>query len=104
MSYVRIKKLRSVEQPMAPPGDPSTYQAGQFQDKMESLPVDYTMEGWLVSPPAVGGRVVLIRLVRNGLRRPGVFWSTCVTTVGRGCFHTLNSVYRIEEVVPFTKN
>ncbi len=89
---------------MAPSGDPWKYQSGQFLDGFESIPVDYTMEGWLVSPPAVGRRVALIRLVRNGLRRPGVFWSTCVTMVGRGCFHTLNSVYRIEEVTPFANN
>jgi hypothetical protein len=104
MSYVRIKKLRSATRPVAPPGDPSMHQAGQFQNIVGSLPVGYTVEGWLVSPPAVGGRVVLIRLVRNGLRRPGVFWSTCVTKVVRGCFQTLNSVYRIEEVAPFSKN
>lgn len=104
MSYVRIKKLRSVKQPVAPPGDSPTHPAGQFQNKMGSLPVGYTVEGWLVSPPAVGGRVVLLRLVRNGLRRPGVFWSSCVTMVRRTCFHTLNLVYRIEEVEPFPRN
>jgi hypothetical protein len=104
MRYVRIKKLRAAERPMAPSSDSWTCQSGQFLDRFESIPVDYTVEGWLISPPAVGGRVVLFRLVRNGLRRPGVFWSTSVTMVGRGCFHTLNSVYRIEEVAPFANN
>ena len=104
MSYVRLQKLRAVDDPVAPPGDPAGYPYGQKPDRGESLPVDYTLEGWLVCPPVVGGRVAVIRLVRNGLRRPGIFWSTCVTKVGRDCFHTLNSVYRIEKAAPFERN
>jgi hypothetical protein len=104
MSYVRLQKLRAVEDPVAPPGDPSTYPYGHLPDKLESLPVDYWFEGWLVHPPIVGNRVAVIRLVRNGLRRPGVFWSTRVTHVGCGHFHTVNSVYRIEAADPFARN
>jgi hypothetical protein len=101
MRYVRLQKLRAVEEPVAPPGDPSTYPYGQRPDKIQSLPVDYWFEGFLVYPPFVGKRVAVFRFVRNGIRRPGVFWSTRVTEVGTGGFQTLNSVYRIEEVAPF---
>jgi hypothetical protein len=103
MSYVRLQKLRAVDDPVAGPGDPSTYPYGKLPDKCESLPRDYTFEGWLVHPPVVGKRVAVIRLVRNGIRRPGVFWSTRVTKVEPGHFHTLNSVYRIDLVVPFSE-
>jgi hypothetical protein len=101
MSYVRHQKLRAVDDPVAPPGDPSTYPYGQLPDKIESLPVAYWFEGWLVYPPIVGKRVAVLRLVRNGLRCPGVFWSTQVTSVEPGYFCTKNSVYKIAEVTPF---
>jgi len=104
MSYVRLHKLRAVENPAAPPGDPDTYPYGQHPVKFESLPVEYWFEGWLVYPPVVGERVAVIRLVRNGLRRPGVFWSTRVTAVEPGRFCTTNSVYKIAEVTPFADN
>jgi hypothetical protein len=101
MSYVRLQKLRAVDDPVAPPGDPSTYPYGQLPDKIESLPVAYWFEGWLVYPPIVGKRVAVLRLIRNGLRCPGVFWSTQVTSVEPGYFCTKNSVYKIAEVTPF---
>jgi hypothetical protein len=101
MSYVRLQKLRAVENPVAPPGVPSTYPYGRFPQRFESLPVDYWFEGWIVCPPIVGKRVAALRLDRNGLRRPGVFWSTQVTAVEAGHFRTKNSVYKIAEVMPF---
>jgi hypothetical protein len=104
MSYVRLQKLGAVDDPIAHPGDPATYPYGQLPDKIASLPVGYWFEGWLVYPPVVGKRVAVLRLVRNGLRRPGVFWSTQVTSAEPGQFCTKNSVYKIAEVTPFADN
>jgi len=70
MSYVRHQKLRAVDDPVAPPGDPSTYPYGQLPDKIESLPVAYWFEGWLVYPPIVGKRVAVLRLVRTVFGAP----------------------------------
>jgi hypothetical protein len=104
MNYVRLQKLRAVDDPVAPPGDPSTYPYGRLPGRFESLPVGYWFEGWLVYPPIVGKRVAVLRLVRNGLRRPGVFWSTQVTSAEPRQFCTINSVYKIAEVIPFAED
>ncbi len=95
LPYVRVEKLAPTDSPTYPPGDPATYTHGQPCDT-DSLPVGYTVEGWLVSPPAVDGQVVVLRCMRNGIACLGIFGSARVTKVRDGYFWTQNSVYRIE--------
>lgn len=95
LPYARIEKLAPTDSPTHPPGDPATYPCGQSSDT-NSLPVGYTVEGWLVSPPTVDGQVVVLRCMRNGVACLGVFGTTRVTKVMAGYFWTENSVYRIE--------
>ncbi len=57
------------------------------------LPVDYTVEGLLAKPIEIGSPIVLLRMVRNGIVRPGIFTSTEVREIR---LVTRNSFYRIE--------
>ncbi len=57
------------------------------------LPVDYTVEGLLAKPLEIGSPIVLLRMVRNGTVRPGIFTSTEVREIR---LVTRNSIYRIE--------
>jgi len=95
LPYVRIEKLAPTDSTTCPPGDPATYPYGQSCDT-DSLPVGCTVEGWLVSPPAVDGQVVVLRCMRNGVAGLGIFGSSTVTKVRGGYFWTRNSIYRIE--------
>lgn len=91
LPYARIEKLAPTDSPTCPPGDSATYAYGQPCDA-DSLPVGYTLEGWLVSPPAVDGQVVVLRCMRNGVACLGIFGSSTVTKVRDGYFWTRNSI------------
>lgn len=98
LRYVGLVKIRAVDAPEMPPGDPTTYPYGQRCETGHSLPVGYELEGWLLAPPVVGRCVEILRCSRNGVARLGVFRSTPVTLVRGDTFHTGNSVYRLVEV------
>lgn len=62
-------------------------------DPGRALPVGYTVEGLLAKPLKIDSPIVLLRMVRNGIIRPGIFTSTEVREIR---IITRNSVYRIE--------
>jgi hypothetical protein len=96
---VKLTKLRQSGSPAVSAGNWNTYVPGSAHNAT-SLPVDYEMIGVLLEPPAVGGRVKLLRLERNGVKSMGLFESTQITSVNGSEFTTQNSIYRLEEYAP----
>jgi hypothetical protein len=96
---VRLTKLRESESPVARAGKWDTFIPGEW-DNTTSLPVDYTLTGFLLEAPEMGKRVRVLRLERNGESLLGIFESSIVTAVDASWFATLNSVYRLEVLSP----
>lgn len=58
------------------------------------------MVGWLLVEPAVGQRLLLLRVERNGVAALGIFRSSPVVTIDDGRIQTAQSVYRRFEMQP----
>jgi hypothetical protein len=61
-----------------------------------SLPVDYELIGYLLGNPKVGGRLIILRVSRNGVNVPGLFCSSPIRIIADTRIETTNSVYRME--------
>ena len=95
---VALYKAAEAVAPLAPAAAANEYLYGRT-DNSGSLPVRYSLIGWLLRPPVVGKRVRILRCSRNGVVTPGLFTSTEVVKFPReGEFHTRNSVYLYEEI------
>jgi hypothetical protein len=86
LPYARIEKLRPTESPKSPAGDPATYPYGRLCDTGDSLPVGYTLVGWLLRLPKVNEAVMCLRRMRNGIICLGIFSTSRVTRVEDACF------------------
>ena len=95
--FVKITKRRRAENARFEPGNWDSYRAGRSDNAM-SLPVDYVMVGFIITPPAIGKSCMLLRVERNGVPVLGIFQSTVVQEVFNGGFVTQNSVYMVEPV------
>jgi hypothetical protein len=96
--FVRIRKIGERSDPCALAIAPADYPYGS-PTFVGSLPVFYTIDGWLLRPPVVGEPVHVLRFARNDVVWPGLYHSSEVTDVPRaGEFATLNSIYRWEEL------
>lgn len=96
--FVLIQKVAPVSVPASPSGDPRTYRYGARNPDV-SLPVDYSIVGWLMSTPVVGEVVRVLRVTRNSTIMPGIFVTTEVVEVPRhGEFLTANSIYHWSEI------
>ena len=60
----------------------------------KSLPVNYNIEGYLLSDIKVGSSVIVQRTKRNGVESLGMFSSSTVLEMSDNSFVTRNSVYR----------
>lgn len=93
LTFVRLRKFSETANPAQKAGELHAYHAGTL-NRGSSLPVDYSMEGWMISWPRIGEMVTVLRTSRNAVATPGVFISTPVTAIPRdGEFHTANSRY-----------
>lgn len=95
---VRVIKLSEAEHPVVRAGSWTTYLPGA--SNVESLPIDYEIIGFLLTPVKVGGCLHILRIARNGVVRPGRFSSTSIrrldtepTRQGVMRVVTTNSVY-----------
>ena len=79
-----------------PEGLPAAKDRGEYlkENGDKSLPVNYTIEGYLNSDIQVGSNVVVARTKRDGVECLGMFCSSTVLEVSENCFVTRNSVYR----------
>lgn len=91
---VVVQKTGAAPNAKFPPGDKDTHPYGAATAST-SLPIGYTILGWLLSPPVVGECVCVLRLRRNEVWCEGVFMSSPVTAVEGDIFITRNSSYRI---------
>ena len=67
---------------------------GKPNDNYSSIPIEYNVEGYLLSDIEVGKNVIVERTKRNGVEVRGVFTTSRVTEVGDKYFKTQNSVYQ----------
>ena len=92
---VRISKVSSVKNPVAESGSWENWIPGSLENT-GSLPVDYELEGVLLAPLIVGGRIQAYRTSRNGIKADGLFESTAIVRIRKGSLvETINSVYRV---------
>jgi len=97
-SLVEVRKIDASDEPISGPGSWENWVPGSA-NSTGSLPVGYTMQGVLMCPVRVGGRIDLHRTHRNGICFDGHFVSTPVIVVsGHGLVETYNSIYLIRKV------
>jgi hypothetical protein len=111
--YCQITKLKSVENPLFPTPDNSAYAPGKDNGDV-SVPVDYTVEGYLLNEIQEGECARMDRRKRNGVEVDGTFQtsqiqhvSTDLAQKGEGMFRTQNSVYEVKilpDPHPINKN
>lgn len=97
LKLIRLQKLASVDVPISQLGAWEGYIPGSINPGV-SLPVDYWIIGWLLRPPTVGEVVIVLRIIRNGVVFPGQLTTTPIMAVRGDEFHTMNSIYRWEEI------
>ncbi len=90
---VQITKLSATPNCLVQPGCWDTYRVGDSNDT--SVPIDYTVTGFLLAPIAVGLGVQLLRVERNGVSAVGMFLTSEVHEVTPDGFITANSVYEV---------
>jgi len=97
--YVKISKVAAEENAYRPTPEMSDFQPGH-ENPGVSLPVSYTITGWLHNDIEVGRSLYVKRDTRNGVVMPGIFNTSPVKEIepfpGGLLFHTENSVYRLE--------
>ena len=95
MNKIIITKIAAVAGGLAPI-DADKYVAGTNQTFVEnkSLPIEYTIEGELVTPIEIGKSLMVHRHKRNGVVSEGFFTTSIITSVSSDTFTTKNSVYR----------
>lgn len=92
---VKVKKLRPCLNPAYPSADWHDYPFGSAIEGV-SLPVDYELIGYLLGLPKVGGRLIILRVSRNGVNVPGLFCSSRIRVISDMRIETTNSVYHVE--------
>lgn len=97
MKYVLIQKIAASELAECPPAAWENFRPGAPTPVGVSLPVDYTLEGWLLEDPRVGSCVRVLRRTRNGVPAAGIYTSSEVTAVNPDGYVTLNSIYQMRE-------
>jgi hypothetical protein len=98
LKFVRVQKIApaAVPQCLFAGAHPYLNRVGQ---PAPSIRVGYSCIGWLLRPPSIGEPVRVLRIARNGVVSPGCFISTEVIDVpAENEFHTVNSIYRWEEI------
>lgn len=96
---VRIKKLSHLPDAQVAAGDWKDYVPGRDNGNV-SLPVDYEIEGKLITDLVVGQPLEVFRTSRNGVSASGMFNTSPLTVVAPGMFQTQNSTYLIEVLEP----
>jgi len=96
--YVRLTKLKPVENPLIPTPLAEDYVSGQDNGAV-SLPIDYWVTGTLHEDPQVGLPIRVRRDCRNGEWIDGTLTTSPVQRIDGDMIYTANSVYKLEEVI-----
>ncbi len=75
------------------------YSSGIFADIM-SLPLNHTMDGYLLDSLRPKGVILLLRYVRNGVVRRGIFRSSTIRQITYDVIVTQNSLWKVQRVPP----
>ncbi len=98
--WVRVTKLAACVDALFPSAKKDSYLHGE--ENLVSPPIDYSLEGRLLSAVEVGQEIRVERRIRNGIEVDGLFRSTAVKSVsddlGRLTVTTQNSIYVIEQI------
>ncbi len=94
---VTIKKLKAVDNPKYPTPPVEGYIYGVDNGDV-SLPVEYEIEGKLLTNIEVGSCVSVARERRNSTYAPGLFASSVVASINGNKFLTQNSVYEVVKI------
>jgi len=98
-SYVMMKKLSVSDAPVVRTPDANEYKPGENNGDT-SVPVEYTITGYLVGDIEVGKGIHVLRDTRNGIRADGFFDTSAVCKiqdkVNGLIITTNNSVYDLE--------
>ena len=97
LKLIRLEKVAAVDVPVFDPGGRDDYVAGSINPDV-SVPVEYWIIGWLLIPPTLGESVLVLRIVRDGIVFPGQFKTSPVMGIRGNEFHTMNSIYRWEQI------
>ena len=103
MKYVKLTKISAVENPEVKTPSFDEYDRKRDTNEKMSLPVEYTVEGYLTDDIEVGEHVVVQRVLRNGLKCFGMMTTSLVTEITDNGFKTLNSIYKLEFKTPNEK-
>jgi hypothetical protein len=99
LQRVSLEKLAAAPNPVTSPGTWDEWDMGSSENN-GSLPIDYTLHGFLLTPIHIGEAIKMLRTHRNGVERLGYFRSTPVVQFrGENLVETFNSIYRITESV-----
>lgn len=93
---IRVQKLSEAPNCIVNACPPEAYVYGGPNNL--SVPVDYTIEGFLLFPIKIGEPVVVNRTSRNGVQVNGIFKSTEVVALEGNTFQTKNSIYKFEYI------
>lgn len=96
--YVRLTKLKAVENPVAPTPLAKDYVSGR-DNGMVSLPIDYWVTGTLYEDPQIGLPIKVRRDCRNGEWIDGTMTTSRVQRIDGDMIYTSNSIYKMEEVI-----
>ena len=95
MKKVKIIKIAAVEEARVPTPEFNNFVQGVDNNGV-SLPIDYTVEGYLQNDIEVGKPVLMLRTKRNDVECQGLFTTSEVRELTSYGFNTLNSKYTIE--------
>lgn len=90
---IRIKKLAAVNDPRYPTASHDQYIPGEM-----SVPIDYTVEGYIEGTLVEGQRLFIERTSRNGIPIRGYMATSPVVKLEGDKFHTFNSIYHWEAI------
>jgi hypothetical protein len=97
-AYVRLEKLRCA--PAGIPACPLPWYAPGVWGGLLSLPIGCWMEGFLMGDVTKRSPILLDRRVRQGAPCYWLFRSTRIWAISGPILTTLNSVYRLTEIIP----
>lgn len=95
--YVRLTKLKEANNPIAPTPNKKDYVPGT-DNGFVSLPIDYTVEGYLLADVKVGDIIQVDRRKRNGVEMLGFMSTSSITKINKDTIETRNSIYKIEKL------
>lgn len=94
-TLVTLEKIDVSPDPISLPTPWDEWIPGRLHNQT-SLPISYSLRGYLMAPIRYGYPMEVFRIQRNGVESFGIFHSTPVVDIREGgCVETYNSIYRV---------